>query len=127
MKIVTSLTLCAFLCSTSMVVAKEERLEEVLSKEELEAIQIEATRQERKGDAADPETKEGEGNGNPYASLLKENGVKTQADKKEESVTPPATRSRSSSYSRDYRRYSSGSNRPGDALKSTPSERAFGR
>ncbi len=135
---ILTLTL-SFLCSPSLVYSgdldvpqaeqQEDDFENLLSQEELEQIKQEAARQSRKSTSNEESPKKADEDlVNPYASLLKEKGVKTQADKKEEALAPKVKKyKKHTSTTRTYDRYKTGNRRPGDALKSTPAQRAFGK
>lgn len=100
-----------------------------LSQEELDQIKREADRQSRQSTSQEaPQNDSDSDLVNPYASLLKKHSVEPQNDKKTDAPSPKITHHKKhSSTTRTYDRYKTGNRRPGDALKSTPAQRAFGK
>ncbi len=121
--------LCSFLLFFGSLKAAEPNLESddlavLLSPEERALVEKEAKKQSKK--ETTPKEKQGldKKSSNPYATLLEEKGVKPRDDKSDSTIKPK----KRSSYSapENYKRYKTGNRRPADALKSTPSQRAFG-
>lgn len=101
----------------------------LLSPEERALVEREARKQDRKNKKPQmPSPDLNKKSSNPYAELLEENGVKVKTNRQDRQETTSRKKKRRSAYSspENYKRYKTGSRRPGDALKSTPAQRAFG-
>ncbi|HBN22851.1 MAG TPA: hypothetical protein DD412_06400 [Holosporales bacterium] len=123
--------MCASLLFSSTLKAittanDEDDLSTLLSPEERALVEKELEKQSKKEKPSQKESDLGKKSSNPYATLLEESGVPTTKD--QQSTALKKSKKRRSSYSSpdNFKRYKPGNRRPGDALKSTPSQRAFG-
>jgi len=115
-----------FFSGTLTATSNEDDLSSLLSPEERALVEKELEKQSQKEETSQKKADLDEKSSNPYASLLEENGVKTQQDKPNSAIKRPKKEGSSYSSPENYKRYTPGNRRPADALKSTPSQRSFG-
>jgi hypothetical protein len=109
----------------------DDDLSNLLSPEERALVEKELDKQPQKESPSKTEKADlGDKSSNPYATLLDDTDVtsdeKTNKDSQDYSPQTPEKQRSSYSSPSNYKRYKTGNRRPGDALKSTPSQRTFG-